>query len=90
MHHGDFLMALPTLPATYDLMFFDGFAPDLAVLDQLTKILTLGGTLVCANLGLADNTRHLTAYLDDASMWTKANPIESGATVVRVRRGQQD
>ncbi len=90
VHHGDFLMVLPTLPATYDLIFFDGFAPDMAVLHPLTRILKGGGTLVCANLGLADNTRHLTAFLDDASMWTKANPIEGGATVVRVKRRQQD
>jgi len=86
VHHGDFAAVLPTLAAGYGLIFFDGFAPDIIVLEWLTQVLDPGGMLVCANLGLASNRRHLMALLDDTAVWMKEDPIEGGATVVRVKR----
>ncbi len=86
VHHGDFAAVLTTLTTNYDLIFFDGFAPDRAMLQTLSVILRPGGTLICANLGLAEDHRQLLAFLDDKKLWTKADPIEKGATVVRVKR----
>ena len=86
VHHGDFAAVLSTLAGGYGIVFFDGFAPDIIVLAWLTEILDPGGMLVCANLGLASNGRRLMALLDDMAVWTKEDPIEGGATVVRVKR----
>ncbi|WP_083531311.1 O-methyltransferase [Pararhizobium antarcticum] len=86
VHHGDFAAVLPALAGGYGLIFFDGFAPDIIVLEWLTEVLDPGGMLVCANLGLASNRRHLMALLDDTAVWMKEDPIEGGATVVRVKR----
>ena len=86
VHHGDFTKVLPTLASGYDLVFFDGYEPDMRTLRVLTQMLNSGGTLVCGNLGLADNSNTLLAYLNDNAIWNKANPIEGGATIVRIKR----
>ena len=86
VHHGTFSTVLPTLPSGYDLVFFDGYAPDVATLDRLTEILNVGGTLVCANLGLAADSHHLMKLLNNAAVWIAADPIEGGSTVVRIKK----
>jgi len=86
VHDVDFAAILPSLTAGYGIVFFDGFAPDMLMLDTLSEILDPGGMLVCANLGLASNRLRVMALLDDIAVWTKEDPIEGGATIVRVKR----
>lgn len=89
VHQGDFLTVLPRLTPGYGLVFFDGYAPDFAMLKAIVDRLLPGGTLVCANLGLAGITekRRLLAALDDPARFTQLPSIENGGTVVRRRLG---
>jgi predicted O-methyltransferase YrrM len=84
VHEGWFEAVLPTLPGPYDLAFFDGFAPSSEVISALAGRLARGGTLVCANLGLAegDERDRLMALLDDAGQLEKTGELEEGLTVV--------
>ena len=85
VYFGDFLAVLPELTSGYGLVFFDGYAPDVSMLNAIIDRLLPGGTLVCANLGLAsvNDKRRLMAALDDPDLFTKLPPIENGGTVVR-------
>ncbi|MEO8243247.1 MAG: class I SAM-dependent methyltransferase [bacterium] len=87
VHQGDFMAVLARLTAGYGLVFFDGYAPDLSMLNAIIDRLSPGGTLVCANLGLAgvNERQRLLATLDDPSQFTQLEPIEKGGTVVRRR-----
>jgi len=69
VHHGDAEHVLPSLDdSAYDVAFFDGFAPTVAVLRLLRSRLREGGLLIAANLTLsgADAVR---TELADASLW---------------------
>ncbi|KQP18230.1 O-methyltransferase [Pseudorhodoferax sp. Leaf267] len=48
-------------PASFDLVFFDGFAPDAALLQDIARVLAPRGHLVCSNTQLADDPRALRA-----------------------------
>ncbi len=89
VHHGDFIAVLPRLTQGYDLVFFDGYAPDVAMLKAIIDRLLPGGTLVCANLGLAgiNDKRQMMAELDDPGRFTPLRSIENGRTVVRRKLG---
>ena len=89
VHQGDFKAVLPRLTAGYGLVFFDGYAPDVAMLQAIINQLLPGGTLVCANLGLAGahERLRLMAAFDDPARFTQLQPIENGGTVVRRRLG---
>jgi predicted O-methyltransferase YrrM len=52
--HGDFFDVLATPLGAYDVVFFDGFAPDGHLLDALIRHIAPGGLLVTTNLVLAD------------------------------------
>ena len=84
VHQGDFSDILPLLDPPYDFAFFDGFAPDIAVLTSLEALLAPAGVLVCANLALAGDleTRRMTAMLSDPKVWRPLPAIEAGATAV--------
>ena len=79
-HHaqGDFLMVMDQLPGNYDLVFFDGFSPELRILRRLRRKLRDGGPFVCANLSFADEDSK--AELNDLAKWRAAGSIEGGAT----------
>jgi len=85
VHHGD---AEPVLAgfdeSAYDVAFFDGFAPSLAVVDLLRSRLRLGGLLIAANLTLsgADAVR---TELVDASRWRTHS---FGETAVAVKTAE--
>lgn len=49
VHQGEFSELLPALEPGYDLAFFDGYAPTLADLPQLHRLLRPGGLLISAN-----------------------------------------
>ncbi len=89
VHHGDFMAVLPRLAADYGLVFFDGYAPNVSMLKAIVDQLLPGGTLVCANLGLAgfNEKRRLMAELDDPVRFTLLCSIENGGTVVRRKLG---
>ncbi len=89
VHHGRFEDVLTVREDRYDLAFFDGFAPDPAVMGQITARLVTGGVLICANLALArlSVAQQLLDDLDDPAKWQREPSIEGGRTHVRIKRG---
>jgi len=87
VHEGKFEKSIPQLTESYELAFFDGFAPDLDMLNQLQKRLRVGGTLICANLGLADATarKQLQNEISNSSHWKIQPSLENGGTRVAVK-----
>jgi predicted O-methyltransferase YrrM len=85
---GSFSEVLPTLSSKFDFVFFDGFAPDVAVLKSLEALLTPEGVLVCANLSLAApaEARRMLSMLGDREAWRPLPAIEAGATAVWRKR----
>jgi predicted O-methyltransferase YrrM len=78
VHQGDFIAVMDQLPGNYDLIFFDGFSPELRILRLLRKKLRDGGLFVCANLSFADEDSK--AELNNVSKWRVAGSIEGGGT----------
>lgn len=87
VHEGEFGAVLARLRGPYDLAFFDGFAPDAAIVARLRDLLRPNGTLVCANLWFlsAAERRALMSELGSADRWRRAGSIEEGATEVYMR-----
>lgn len=79
--HGRFEQIMPTLEPTYDLVFFDGFAPDLEIYGHIQRLTQRGGHVASANLGLAsvENGRYLAA-ISDRDDWQTAFVDASGET----------
>lgn len=84
VHLGDFEEVLARLPGLYDLIFFDGFEPDIRLLGLLRTRLAPAGTLVCANIGLADVRLQswISANLGATNSWERIGSIEKGGTIV--------
>lgn len=84
IHFGDFEEVLARLTSSYDLIFFDGFAPSEALLLLLRLKLSSDGTLVCANIGLADRDQQsrITVELENDVRWRAIGSIEQGQTIV--------
>jgi predicted O-methyltransferase YrrM len=78
VHQGDFVAVMEQLRGNYDLIFFDGFAPELRILRRLRKKLRDGGLFVCANLSFADEDSK--AELNDVTKWRAAGSLEGGGT----------
>lgn len=89
VHPGAFEQVLPGLAPGYDLIFFDGFAPDSAVIRHLRGLLVQGGVLVCSNLQLAKaiDARALEADLDNSDRWQVMPALEGGRTRVCRKHG---
>jgi predicted O-methyltransferase YrrM len=86
VHQGDFMAVTDRLPGNYDLIFFDGFAPEVRILRLLRKKLRDGGLLVCANLSFAHEDGE--AELNDVARWRPAGSIEGGGTRAFVKNAQ--
>jgi predicted O-methyltransferase YrrM len=86
VHHGAFVSIIPDLPPGFDIAFFDGYAPTLADLDMLTRMLRPGGVLITTNLGLGGEAARYVETLCDPKLWMTAFMAESGRTAVSVRR----
>ncbi len=88
VHCGRFEAVLPTLEGGFDIAFFDGFAPSLAILERLQALLAVGGHLVCGNLGLVKprEAQPLRAWLENSAAWQACPALENGATVVARKR----
>ncbi len=83
VHLGDFERVLARLAGTYDMIFFDGFAPTEELLSLMRQKLNANGTLVCANIGLADHKgrSRITAELGNTVRWRVISSIEEGRTI---------
>lgn len=88
VHNGDFEKTLASLADTYDLIFFDGFAPNATILSLLRSKLNSNGTLVCANIGLADTNQRMMilAELSNEDYWQAMGSIETGQTIVAKKK----
>ena len=85
VHEGDFATVLATLDPGYDVAFFDGHTPALAMLTALRKLLRTGGTLITANLthgGTADAVREA---LFTGKRWRSALVNEAGETAISIK-----
>lgn len=84
LHQGDFDTVMAGLSPTYDIGFFDGFAPSMATLERLRHLLARNGVLICANLGLASAAvaNRLHRDFQDPTRWERLRPIEAGRTQV--------
>ena len=84
VYEGDFLAVLPGLSPSYDLVFFDGFAPDSAVYRHIDRLLAPRGVLVSGNLTLAGGEGYHTQIHDPRQWHTRALDI-SGETAISMR-----
>lgn len=84
LHQGDFDTVMAGLSPTYDIGFFDGFAPSMATIERLRDLLARHGVLICANLGLASAAvaNRLHRDFQDPARWERLRPIEAGRTQV--------
>ena len=77
VHQGDFDVVLPTLSPGYNIVFFDGYAPTMPIMDEVKRLIDPRGVLISANLNLgggdgpayksvlADESEWHTIYADD-------------------------
>ena len=80
-HCGDADHVLPTLgEMTYDLAFFDGFAPTASILAKLHRLLRQDGLLICANLTLGGDGGQALA---DPNVWLTHSLGETALAVKR-------
>jgi predicted O-methyltransferase YrrM len=86
VHQGDFMVVMDQRRGDYDLIFFDGFAPELRILRRLRGKLRDGGLLVCANLSFAHEDSK--AELNDVTKWRPVGSIEGGRTWAFVKHAE--
>lgn len=89
VHHGRFDSVLAGLKPSYDMAFFDGFAPEPEVIRTVRQLLVDGGVLICSNLQLTSSSvsRDLQKDFDAAQRWLRQPSIEHGTTQVFIKRG---
>ena len=82
-----FADVLANFSPEYDAVFFDGYEPSIAVLNQVRNLLRTGGLMICANTSLAGKLerREIDGYLNNIDYWVMKMPIENGKTIVRVK-----
>lgn len=87
VHHGMFDDVLANFVPEYDAVFFDGYEPSIAVLNQVRNLLRKGGLMICANTSLTINEkqREIDDYLSNIDFWIMKEPIENGKTKVCVK-----
>lgn len=83
VRQGDFHGVLLGLWDGYDFAFFDGVAPEPALIRMVSDLLAPGGTLACGNLHLASGA--LMRELADPTRWLDQGRIEGGDTGVFVK-----
>jgi predicted O-methyltransferase YrrM len=84
--HGRFEVVLPKLGDAQDLIFFDGFAPDLDIYGQILRLSHKGTVLVSANLGLEIDDGHTyRAALHDTGSWDTAYVDQTRETALSVK-----
>ena len=74
---GEFLDLVAGLESkTFDLVFFDGFAPGLTIFLELERVLKSGGHMVCANLTLGGDQKKIRAKMMDEKFYTESREFE--------------
>ena len=89
VHHGNFDTILARFEATYDMVFFDGFAPEPETLSALYHLLIPGGVLICANLPLSSgrsDAAKVESELNNTAHWERLDDIEGGQTAVLIKK----
>jgi predicted O-methyltransferase YrrM len=61
---------------SYDMVFFDGFAPGLSTFLELERVLKKDGLMVCANLKLRGDKRKITARMNDSTFYSGSQTLE--------------
>ncbi len=82
---GDFATVLPTLEVGYDVAFFDGHTPILALHVTLHKLLRAGGVLVTANLNHGGSADAVHGALFNGKSWRSALVDEDGETAISIK-----
>ena len=84
VHSGDFLQVIKLLTTPYDVVFFDGYAPNAQLLAAMRNLLKESGTLICGNLGLAgvSERQHIMSELQNETKWQTQFVLEQGRTAV--------
>ena len=87
VHEGYFNEVIQSLPDDYDIVFFDGLAPEPSLLLRLHGKLREGGVLICANLNFFSGAGS-EKFLNDESYWKPAGQLERGGTraVIKINR----
>jgi predicted O-methyltransferase YrrM len=85
VYEGDFAKVLPTLDESYDVAFFDGSTPQLALHKSLHKLLKVGGVLITANLSHGGTAKAVRTALFDGKSWRSALVDEDGETAISVK-----
>ena len=85
VHEGDFASVLPTLDPGYDVAFFDGGTPVMALHKTLRGLLRTGGTLITANLNHGGTADAVRKALFDGKSWRSALVDEDGETAISVK-----
>jgi predicted O-methyltransferase YrrM len=85
VHEGDFATVLATLDPGYDIAFFDGGTPALALHKTLRGLLRTGGTLITANLNHGGSADAVRKALFDGKTWRSALIDEDGETAISVK-----
>lgn len=86
VHHGDFAAVLPTLRPSYDIGFFDGWAPTLADLTEFRRLLRPRGILISTNLDMGGGqASKYRSELADAKRWLSSFAAEDGRTAISIK-----
>ncbi|MDX1919435.1 MAG: class I SAM-dependent methyltransferase [Candidatus Caenarcaniphilales bacterium] len=82
--HSTFKDALPGLKQEYDLIFFDGFAPDLELFMQFESKLKPGGLMVSANLTLGRDSESCIQRMKNPEFYQHFFYFDDTGVAVRV------
>ena len=89
VHHGNFNIVLDQFDTIYDMVFFDGFAPEPETLLTLYHLLIPKGILICANLPLSSgrpDAAQVERELNNTAHWERLDDIEGGQTAVLIKK----
>jgi len=87
VHHGQFIDMLAKLRGPFDLVFYDGFAPETDVVIGLHDVIRPGGLLICANLNLMGRReyRRLRDEFDDTDRWQPHSLVDEDKAIIMIR-----
>lgn len=84
-YHGKAEAILPTLETSYDIIFFDGYAPSLKFLIHFERLLKKDGVLLTANLFVKDPAGgRYVRQLNDKKRWTTGYFADTALSVKNI------
>lgn len=87
VHHSDFEAVLPMLAPGYDLAFFDGYGPTMALLAGLRRLLRPRGILIATNLDYDGAAAPVRKALGEPAQWLANFSVEGGRTAIALKQG---